>query len=390
MKNKKELSLYIHIPFCVRKCRYCDFFSAPASFEEKEQYVCDLIQSIYEQGREYQDYEVISLFLGGGTPSALEAEWLKKILHAVTDAFTVLADAEITMEVNPGTVDEEKWTAYKEAGINRVSIGLQSANDEELCLLGRIHTYEDFLQCFYGARKAGFTNINIDLISSIPGQTLESYQETIRKVLALKPEHISAYSLILEENTAFYQMFLDSDGKEKTVFQNGKEYRLLTEEEDREIYHLTKKLLLENGYERYEISNYAKPGYECRHNMVYWRRGNYLGLGSGAASLIENVRFVNEKKAPFSHTEIEELTRNDQMAEFMFLGLRTTKGVSKVKFRETFEQDIEKIYGKQLAKLSDEGILVTKIFENEEYLALTEFGLDISNYAMSEFILSDE
>ncbi len=379
--------MYIHIPFCMKKCRYCDFFSAPASFKEREQYVTDLVRSIYEQAKDYTDYEVISLFFGGGTPSILTAEQIAKIMEALQKSFAVRSDAEITIEVNPGTVDYAFFEAIRKMGINRVSIGLQSANNEELKFLGRIHTYEDFLRCFEDARKAGFDNLNVDLISSLPGQNLLSYQKTLEKVIALKPEHISAYSLIMEENTQLYDMFYDASGKEKNYCENGKTYELLSEEADREIYHLTKKVLREHGYERYEISNYSLPGKECRHNLVYWHRGEYLGLGAKAASLVRNERFVNEDRFPFSHTEKEVLSKEDQMAEFMFLGLRTIKGVSMSDFSKQFQVGMNEVYEKQLEKLLKEGLIEIKRDSLQElYVSLTDLGLDVSNYAMAEFI----
>lgn len=376
----------MHIPFCVQKCRYCDFLSAPASLQKREEYVEELIKSIDEQKDLYCDYEVISIFLGGGTPSLLESEQLERILRVLKNSFAVRDDAEITIEVNPGTTDCGKWEHFRRMGINRASIGLQSANHEELKLLGRIHTYEEFLECFQDARRAGFDNLNVDLISSLPGQTIASYQETLSKVLQLAPEHISAYSLIVEEGTPFYQMFYEN-GKEKPFLMNGKEYRLLSEEEDREIYHLTKKVLKKHGYERYEISNYARNGRECRHNLVYWRRGDYLGLGAGASSMIGNVRFTNAGNAPFGHREIERLSVEDQMAEFMFLGLRTIKGVSTRTFQETFHKELYEVYGTQLAKLEREKLIcVTEAEKGEKWVCLTSLGLDVSNYAMSEFV----
>lgn len=347
----------------------------------------ELVISIEEQKSEYAEYEVISVFFGGGTPSLLKAEKLEKIMCALRRCFFISQDAEITIEVNPGTVDSAKWQSYKKLGINRASIGLQSANNEELELLGRIHTYEDFLECFRDARAAGFQNLNVDLISSLPGQTIESYEETLKKVIALKPEHISAYSLILEEHTPFYEMFFDKNGDEKSCVVNGKTYHLLTEEEDRDIYHLSKEILERAGFNRYEISNYAKPGFECHHNLVYWRRGEYLGLGAGASSLIRNHRFQNENLYPFAHQEIEELTKQDEMSEFMFLGLRTTKGVSSKIFMELFGTELTDVYGNEIKKLEKEGLLETKEIDGEEmWFRLTELGLDLANYAMTYFV----
>ena len=276
---EQNLSLYLHIPFCVRKCLYCDFLSGPQSADVQEQYVEALCREIQETSPEYREYQVVSVFIGGGTPSVLLPEQTTRIMETLKSCFTLTDTCEISMEMNPGTVTPEKMNAYRACGINRISIGLQSANDGELKALGRIHTCADFLKAYEMAVEAGFTNINVDLMSAIPEQTLKSYQETLQKVLALQPQpvHISAYSLIVEEGTPFYEQ----------------ELNLPDEETERRMYEITDDILKKAGYHRYEISNYAKAGKECVHNKVYWQRGNYLGLGIGSASLIQNVRFHN-------------------------------------------------------------------------------------------------
>ncbi len=276
---EQNLSLYLHIPFCVRKCLYCDFLSGPQSADVQEQYVEALCREIQETSPEYREYQVVSVFIGGGTPSVLLPEQTIRIMETLKSCFTLTDTCEISMEMNPGTVTPEKMNAYRACGINRISIGLQSANDGELKALGRIHTCADFLKAYEMAVEAGFTNINVDLMSAIPEQTLKSYQETLQKVLALQPQpvHISAYSLIVEEGTPFYEQKLN----------------LPDEETERRMYEITDDILRKAGYHRYEISNYAKAGKECVHNKVYWQRGNYLGLGIGSASLIQNVRFHN-------------------------------------------------------------------------------------------------
>ena len=276
---KQNLSLYVHIPFCVRKCLYCDFLSGPQSADVQEQYVEALCREIQETSPEYREFQVVSVFIGGGTPSVLQPEQTIRIMETMKNCFALTDTCEISMEMNPGTVTPEKMKAYRACGINRISIGLQSANDEELKALGRIHTYADFLKAYEMAVEAGFTNINVDLMSAIPEQTMDSYQETLRKVLALQPQpaHISAYSLIVEEGTPFYEQ----------------ELNLPDEDTERRMYEITDDILRGAGYHRYEISNYAKEGKECFHNKVYWQRGNYLGLGIGSASLIRNVRFHN-------------------------------------------------------------------------------------------------
>ena len=276
---EQNLSLYLHIPFCVRKCLYCDFLSGPQSADMQEQYVEALCREIQETSPEYREYQVVSVFIGGGTPSVLLPEQTIRIMETLKSCFILTNTCEISMEMNPGTVTPEKMNAYRACGINRISIGLQSANDGELKALGRIHTCADFLKAYEMAVEAGFTNINVDLMSAIPEQTLKSYQETLQKVLALQPQpvHISAYSLIVEEGTPFYEQ----------------ELNLPDEETERRMYEITDDILRNAGYHRYEISNYAKAGKECVHNKVYWQRGNYLGLGIGSASLIQNVRFHN-------------------------------------------------------------------------------------------------
>lgn len=276
---EQNLSLYLHIPFCVRKCLYCDFLSGPQSADMQEQYVEALCREIQETSPEYREYQVVSVFIGGGTPSVLLPEQTIRIMETLKSCFILTNTCEISMEMNPGTVTPEKMNAYRACGINRISIGLQSANDGELKALGRIHTCADFLKAYEMAVEAGFTNINVDLMSAIPEQTLKSYQETLQKVLALQPQpvHISAYSLIVEEGTPFYEQ----------------ELNLPDEETERRMYEITDDILRKAGYHRYEISNYAKAGKECVHNKVYWQRGNYLGLGIGSASLIQNVRFHN-------------------------------------------------------------------------------------------------
>ena len=263
----RELSIYIHIPFCVRKCLYCDFLSAPAGGKEMESYVNLLLREIEKQSIFYGDHTVISIFLGGGTPSLLSGGEVERILARIRKNFIMAPDVEITMECNPGTVTPEKMESYIASGINRLSIGLQSTEDEELARIGRIHSYGDFLEIYELARGAGFGNINIDLMSGLPGQSSVSWKKTLERVTALLPEHISAYSLILEEGTPLY------------VNQSG--YTFPTEEEDREMYALTGEYLAEAGYCRYEISNYGREGFACRHNKVYWKRGDYAGFGLG-------------------------------------------------------------------------------------------------------------
>ena len=381
----KSLELYVHIPFCVRKCEYCDFLSAPAGADTQQEYVRNLLLEIEQKGVRCTDYEVTTIFFGGGTPSILKAGWIADILNAIHRNFKVRKDAEITIECNPGTLTFEKLSIYKSAGINRISVGLQSASDAELRELGRIHTYEDFLKSYDLIRKKGFSNVNIDLMAALPGQTLKSYEQTLRRVLALKPEHISAYSLIIEEGTPFYEKY---EADELLREKGEKPQMLPSEETERLMYERTKELLLAHGYERYEISNYARRGYACRHNIGYWRRENYLGFGLGSASLLENERFHNTTDltdylgGDYLAYEQEKLDKKSQMEEFMFLGLRMTDGISTECFRQTFGLTVELVYGPVL----EQQIADQLLRKEDGRIFLTERGLDVSNYVMAQFL----
>ena len=381
---KKELELYLHIPFCVSKCRYCDFLSAPSGEEQRQIYVERLCRRI----RYWSDvihnygYVIVSIFVGGGTPSILTEAQITQIFEAVRESFPIREDAEITLEMNPGTDVKDKLPVYRKLGINRLSMGLQSADNEELKCLGRIHTYEDFRQVYQWAREAGFTNINVDLMSAIPGQTLESYEDTLRKVADLKPEHISAYSLIIEEGTPFYERY--GEGRHAD--------ELPDEDTERQMYVRTREILEGYGYHRYEISNYAKDGYECRHNLGYWDRKEYLGLGAGASSLMDHIRWKEpDYIGPSTGLVLEEredftrLRRKDEMEEFMFLGLRKINGVSEQDFYKSFRVTMDEIYQDKIEELIKEGLLVRE----EDRIRLTDRGIDLSNYALSQFLLEE-
>ncbi|MCF2569753.1 oxygen-independent coproporphyrinogen III oxidase [Mediterraneibacter glycyrrhizinilyticus] len=391
MCEKKELELYVHIPFCVRKCAYCDFLSAPADTQERTLYIDALTEEIRARKNDFTAYRVSTIFLGGGTPSILEGGDSARIFRALQENFDISDDAEITMEVNPGTVTEEKAASWRKSGVNRLSIGLQSADDRELKMLGRIHTYREFLDTWKIVREAGFENVNVDLISATPGQNLRSWSETLRKAADLGPEHISAYSLIVEEGTPFYERYGDGSGEDE---DKGNHLPPLPDEDtEREIYKATEKILAEYGYHRYEISNYAKTGYECRHNLGYWERKEYLGLGLGASSLISECRFHNtadmgkylrlyENAGTDICEDIEHLSVEDQMEEFMFLGLRKTVGISVDDFRKAFGKEIREVYGEQMRKLEEQRL----IEYSGNRVRLTERGTDISNYVFSEFM----
>lgn len=382
----KELELYLHIPFCVKKCNYCDFLSASAGEETRAAYVDALLEEI-RGFDEPEGYEVVTVFFGGGTPSILPGQAIFRIMEALREKFSFRKGAEITLEANPGTVDKEKLSFYKKAGINRLSFGLQSADAEELKKLGRIHTWEKFLESFQLAREAGFSNINVDLMSALPGQTKESWEKTLCQVLALQPEHISAYSLIIEEGTPFYQLY-EKDVERRDA---GEEPELIpSEEEERAMYEATGRILKEQGYLHYEISNYAKPGCECRHNLGYWQRRDYLGFGLGASTLLNPVRYKNTEDleaylgGDFSKKEFFVLTKDNQIEETMFLGLRVLEGVSKEQFREQFSCELCVVYRKELEKLEKEGLLE----EEGDFVRLTSRGIDLSNPVLAEFLLS--
>lgn len=377
----RELSLYVHIPFCVRKCLYCDFlsFSVADKREKINSYVNLLAEEIGMWKEACKDRTVVSIFFGGGTPSLLEGDEMELLMEQIRESFVLTKDAEITMEMNPGTVSRESLIAYRRAGINRVSIGLQSARDEELKAIGRIHTYAEFQECFAWARQAGFENINIDLMAALPGQDIASYRSTLEKAVALSPEHISSYSLILEEGTFLYDRQDD--------------YRFPTEDEEREMYDLTEEILQNAGYHRYEISNYAKAGYECRHNKVYWQRGDYLGLGLGASSLMDNRRWKNfsdveeyrryvEDRETLGGLSVQTLTVQEQMEEFMFLGLRLTNGVSAREFAACFGTELESVYGEVLKRHYRQKTMQ----KNGDRICLTKRGMDVSNYVMADFL----
>lgn len=384
--KKRNLELYLHIPFCVRKCNYCDFFSASGTEEEQAAYVSAVIQEIQSYQELSGEYEVQTIFLGGGTPSLLTPEQIEKIFTTIYHIFSVNENAEITMEMNPGTVTIEKLRAMKAAGVNRLSIGLQSAQNEELKMLGRIHTYEEFLETWKLTEQAGFKNRNIDLMSALPGQTMESYEDTLSKVLALEPEHISAYSLILEEGTVFYDWY------EKGKLDRGA-WKLPSEEEEYAMGELTIQRLAEAGMHRYEISNYAKSGKECRHNLGYWDRVEYLGIGAGSSSLIKGERFdhIRDRKAYIEKIrngesiliDRELLSVESQMEEFMYLGLRKIEGVSRTDFQNYFGKNVDDVYGEILDKLEEEQLLE---FSGNR-IRLTHRGMDVSNCVLAEFLL---
>ncbi len=410
-QKERQLELYIHVPFCISKCFYCDFLSAPSEDAVKKQYFEALKKEIRSYEGKTAGYRVSSVFIGGGTPSCVDAGYIREILSIIREVFLFIDQEgeipEISIEINPGTINRDKLMTYQEAGINRLSFGLQSTLDHELRLLGRIHDYRGFEENYALARTMGFQNINVDLMSALPGQTLKDWETSLRRVAELKPEHISAYSLIIEEGTPFFETY--GAGR-----PGAKE--LPEEETDRLMYMRTGELLMEYGYHRYEISNYAFKGYECRHNLGYWTGIEYLGLGLGASSMLKNTRFHNtehleeyinectqscnclnnaplilgssEQTSLLTDTlrirrEHQVLSQRMQMEEYMFLGLRVMNGVSRDIFRNRFGQDMEEVYGDTIKGLVAQGLLR----ERKGALSLTEYGIDVSNRVLASFLL---
>ena len=363
-----SIGLYIHIPFCVKKCNYCDFNSFDNLNELKQPYTNALIREINDS--KYNDIENIidSVFIGGGTPTSLDISMLIDIINAVKNKFN-LQNAEFTVEVNPATLDKNGFTMLKQSGVNRISFGLQSANDDELSILGRIHTYSDFEKSYNLAVECGFDNINVDLMFALPNQTLEKWSNTLKKVIGLSPQHISCYSLIIEENTPFYDM----------------DFTLPTEEVDREIYDYTIKFLAENGYKHYEISNFAKENKDCQHNIKYWRRGEYIGFGAGAHSLYNNVRLENKAnvKEYINNNSVTKtnLTKEDIISEYIFLGLRMTNGISLKEFHSLFGIDFAEKYADIIRKYT-----ALNLMKIDDRCYLTIDGLNVSNKIMAEFL----
>lgn len=374
----KKLGLYIHIPFCVKKCRYCDFLSAPYKEAEKEMYVQALVTEIEQSAERFGDYSVDTIFIGGGTPSLLLPDQTERIMETVRKGYHLEPYTECTIECNPGAVDERRAESWILNGINRVSIGLQSANNNELQELGRIHTVEEFLDSYLLLSNIGFSNINVDLMCALPYQTEESFYGTLKSVAGLNPRHLSVYSLIVEEGTPLYDWV-----------HAGNEDKLPSEETERKMYYKTREILGEYGYHRYEVSNYAKPGYECRHNLGYWERKEYAGFGLGAASLVDDRRYnnVSDWKAYIENCGSEKvneevLEQKDAMAEFMFLGLRKTEGIDKERFCNVFGVDYDGVYGGITETLAQKGFLHVE----GNQVRLTDLGIDVSNVVLAEFL----
>ncbi|MGU8500772.1 radical SAM family heme chaperone HemW [Clostridium perfringens] len=375
-----KISLYIHIPFCAQKCLYCDFPSFARKDHLRKAYIEALNKEIINLREKHNNLEINTIFIGGGTPSVLESNELECLLKEIAK-LNMAKDIEYSMECNPGNLTEEKLEVMKKYGVNRISMGLQAKQNNLLKGLGRIHNYKTFKENFLLAKKVGFNNINVDLMFGLPNQRLNEWEETLREIISLEPAHISAYSLIIEEGTAFYNLY-----------ENDK-LKLPTEEEERKMYHLAKKILEENGFNQYEISNYAKEGKECRHNLAYWNMDNWIGVGSAAASYIngkriknissveEYINSINEKGEAVE--EIINNSKNDNMEEFMFMGLRKINGIDENEFKKRFSMNINDVYGEILNKYIDEGLLI----RDSGRIFLSEKGIEISNIIMADFLL---
>lgn len=373
----KNISLYIHIPFCDQKCHYCDFPSFAGKGDLKDRYIDALIKEINQN---IKGYIIDTIFIGGGTPSSLSAEQLEKLLSNVNN-FTFANEMEFTVECNPGSITREKLNVMKKYGVNRLSMGLQAVQNTLLKDLGRIHSYEVFKENFTLARECGFENINVDLMFGLPKQKVSEWKESLDMVCSLNPEHISAYSLIIEEGTKFNKLYEDD------------KLKLPTEDAEREMYHLAKDTLLKNGFIQYEISNYSKEGLECRHNIAYWKMENWLGVGSAASSYMDGERFTNFSKIESYIEKIEsdespreedsQNTVAENVEEFMFMGLRLIEGISEDEFEKRFNKTVDSYYADILKKFISQGLLKRE----SRRIYLTEKGIEYSNMVMSEMLL---
>ncbi len=377
--KKQELGIYIHIPFCKRKCYYCDFISYTNKCNEIPKYIESLNQEIEEF--DFSNYQITSVYIGGGTPSYIDSKYIKQILNKIYEKVNC-KDAEITIELNPGTVTVKKLKEYKKEGVNRLSIGLQSTNNKLLQNIGRIHTYEEFLSTYKLAKEVGFKNINVDLMLGLPNQTIRDLKESLDKIIKLNPNHISVYSLIVEEGTIIEKLL--SEGK----------ITLPKEEQERRMYWYVKNTLELNGYNHYEISNFSKAGKESRHNLNCWNQEEYIGFGVGANSYINNIRFSNTKSieeyikniannCKEKNIKIEEKqSLQDKKNEFMLLGFRKIEGVKISKFKEKFIENPIFLYKESLNKLEKEGLINIDL----NNIKLTNKGLDLANIVFAEFI----
>lgn len=373
----RTIGLYVDIPFCVKKCYYCDF----NSFETLE-LIPEYLEALRIEITNLKNccYSANTVYIGGGTPTVLTNNQLFSLLSDLHKNIYIAKDAEITIEANPGTLTQEKLHLLKTLGVNRLSIGLQAYQNSMLKIMGRIHTVEDFENNFITARDIGFNNINVDLIFGLPNQRLEDFEETLRRVSYLSPEHISCYALSVEEGTKFHQWK-----------QEGR-LSLPSDDDERKMYYEAIEALTRVGYNHYEISNFAKPGRECKHNLVYWTYKDYLGLGAGAHSFLDNKRFNNHpiildyiksiKNSSTAILNIESISYQEQQAAFCIMGLRLLQGLNKAVFKQRFHKEITQVYKSPVEKLKKQGLLQ----ENSENLKLTALGLDFANVVFMEFL----
>lgn len=379
----KELGIYIHIPFCKKKCDYCDFVSfSGATLKAQDSYIQALLDEI-ENAPNVGEYLVTTIYIGGGTPSYINPEHIQKLMEKIVEKFYVTEKAEVTIEVNPGTVDDVKLKSYKASGINRLSIGLQTTNDKMLKKIGRIHTYEDFLDTYIEARKAGFKNINVDLMLALPEQTLDEVMDSAKRIVNLNPEHVSIYSLILEEGTPLYEKA-----------KSGK-LKLVDEDIERRMYWETNNLFRRYGYNHYEISNYSKSGYESKHNVNCWKQEEYIGFGLNAHSYFNGKRYtntsdideyiknINAKKYSKNIIVEEENREKEQiMKEYMMLGLRRIEGVSISEFQRKFATNPLFYFSIQMDALQKKELIEVDL----DNIKLTKKGLDFANIVFQEFV----
>lgn len=382
--DKNEIGIYIHIPFCMKKCFYCDFVSYANKEDMIEKYIKALEKEIKIKAEENKLLKINTIYIGGGTPSFIDSKHIVYIINAIKESFNVKENAEITIEVNPGTVTKNKLEDYIKCGINRISIGLQTTNNELLKQIGRIHTYEQFLETYNLIRMVGFNNINVDLMLALPNQTIKDLEDSLNKVIMLKPEHISVYSLILEEKTKLYDLV-----------ESGK-LELLDESIERNMYWKVKNILEQNGYKHYEISNFAKQGYESKHNLNCWNQEEYLGMGVAAHSYLNSKRYSNTENLEQYINKLleeegikndivtvhEEQTLEDKQKEYMLLGLRKIEGVKISDFKNKFVQNPIYVCRKELDKLVKEDLIQVE----DNNIKLTKKGLDLANLVFEEFV----
>lgn len=377
----KPVSIYIHIPFCKSKCFYCDFLSYPNMDKFYKQYLDALILEIKNTALLFKDYQIETIFIGGGTPTILPSFYIQEIMKILDSYYNLSKCNEITIEANPGTVDYNKLLELKELKINRISFGLQAWQNRLLKKLGRIYSRNEFINNLNLSRQAGFDNINVDLMFSLPTQSIEEWEETLNKIVELKPEHISTYGLIIEDNTVFGKLYAEN------------KLQISDEVTDRQMYYRAKQILKHNGYIHYEISNFAQSNFESKHNLVYWQQKEYISFGLGAHSYINKMRFHNtydfDKYIECSKNKkdiTEDIETNDildEYEEFMFLGLRLIKGISKAEFKLKFNKDIEQIYKNQLDECKNYGLLE----EDDNNIYLTNKGIDVSNIVFEKFLI---